>query len=200
MTIPFCYPPKPTSTHCKPPDEAFYNIAKLSPNFVIEKKRDGFACVIVKQGSNFTFYTREKKLLDLSIIPESANQLKSMCAKLPENLILGGEAMGRRTKLKDELYLYAVYYVDEKWFWNLPLSENRQTLNEIIKETGKIKVAEYFTEKQCPKKRFDQFYFDNVNSDDVEGVILKDVTKPVKTDFSKSLILPWWFKFKSFDC
>jgi ATP-dependent DNA ligase len=193
----FCFPPKPTSTGSKPPDESFYRIAKLSPNFVIEKKLDGFACVIVKLGDKFTFYTREKRLLDLSIIPEASQQLQAL--SLPENLVIGGEAIGRRTKIKDVLYLYAVYYANGTWFTNVSLEENRATLKSIIKSSGKIQVAEYFTEKQCSKKRFDQFYFDNINCDDVEGVILKDVQKPVKLDFTKTLILPWWFKFKAFD-
>ena len=193
----FCFPPKPTSTHAKPPDEAFYRIAKLSPNFVIEKKLDGFACVIVKLGEKFTFYTREKKLLDLSIIPEALQQLKKL--SLPTNLVIGGEAIGRRTKVKDVLYLYAVYYADGKWFNNVSLEDNRNVLNTLIKTDGKIQVAEYFSENRCPKNRFDQFWFDNINNDDVEGVILKDLQKPVKLDFVKTLVLPWWFKFKAFD-
>jgi ATP-dependent DNA ligase len=194
----FCYPPKPTSTHTKPPDEAFYELAKLSPNFVIEKKKNGFACVIVKKGDDITFYTREKKPLNLSIIPEASEQFKRL--SLPENIVLGGEAIGRRTIIKDVLYLYAVYYAGDEWLMNASLKENRDILKSIIKPTKNIEIAEYYREKDCPGGRFDKYYFEHVNRDDIEGVILKDEMKPVKYDFSKSLILPYWFKFKSFDC
>ena len=191
----FLFPPKPTPTHVKPPHDGFYEIASFNKNFVIEKKKNGWATVIVKVGDKFTYYTRHKSLLDGSIIPTAIAELESL--DLPHTVILGGEAIGRRTKtVKDLLYLYAVYYANDEWLNMKSLKENRDILNSIIKPTSRIEVAQYYTEKECPKNRFDAFFHESIKDEEVEGIILKDVTKPIKIDFQKSLILPYWFKFK----
>ena len=191
----FVFPPKPTSSGVKPPHEMFYRIAEINPNYVAEIKKNGWASVIVKIGDSFTYYTRNKTLLDLSIIPEAKEELERL--DLPHTVILGGEAIGRRTKsVKDILYLYGVYYANGKWLNDISLEENRKILKEIVKPTKRIEIAEYFTEAQCPGGRFDNFFNEVIKDEEVEGIILKDLTKPVKTDFRNSIDLKWWVKFK----
>jgi ATP-dependent DNA ligase len=195
MKTQFIFPPKPTSTKVKPPNDGFYEIAAINKNFVVEKKKNGWATVIVKIGNKFTYYTRHKNLLDRSIIPTAIEELESL--DLPHTVILGGEAIGRRTKnVRDLLYLYAVYQVNDEWMNTKSLKENREILKSLVKPTSRIEIAQYYTEQECPKSRFDNFYYEAIKDEEVEGIILKDVTKPIKIDFQKSLILPYWFKFK----
>lgn len=192
MNIKVFYPPKPTSSGCRPPSVLFTQLCN-NKDYVIEKKKDGYAMIVYFTEEGVEYYGRHGSRLDVSMIPMSMRELENQ--DIPVGTILGGEAIGARTKnIKDKIAFYTIYKYKNRWVNDKSLKDNKILLKKVVTPTKRLEVVDYFHQNDIGS--FEDYYFDVTKSEDVEGVILKDVTRPIKIGLHSCPVLPYWVKFK----
>jgi len=200
MKARFLYPPKPNSTGTSPFDPGFLNIAKVNKNFAMELKIDGWAAEVIKDNEgNYHYFNRHKEKLNTKFISQSIAEFESL--DIPNNTVLGFEAVGNRSiKVKDKMIFYGVYMYNGELMNTVPYDQNKTLLKKLIPQGQRVFALDHYSLKDCNGDFIEKFKelqkIHLADEEIIEGIILKDITKPILVNLINSKILSYWCKFR----
>lgn len=156
-------------------------------DWVAERKKNGWRCELYREGK-LTLWTRKQ-----TIIQEALPSLRTELLKMvPEGTIIDGELLEKRTKNVKELF----YAFDILCYRNIsclkyPWYQRRLLLEHVIHDIpGLIEISRPIV---TGKKNL---YYDSIQSDDVEGIVMKKIDSPYIMSLKDSIINPFWLKVK----
>ena len=110
---------------------------------------------------------------------------------LPDNTILDGELLEKRTKnIKDHYYVFDVMFIEGKSQLHLPYYKRREALEKLVAQYGiNVEIA------KPVQSGFSAYYKLAVEQGD-EGIVIKHINSPYIVDLNSCPHNPQWFKAK----
>ena len=180
----YYYPCLPNRLHV---DSPYLRELDKSPKWVAEVKRNGWRCGAYR-GLVLTLWTRKKTTID-DPLPTLREALFNM---IPEQTIIDGELLEKRTKTVKELF----YAFDIIVYRNNPVfmylwKERRLLLESVIKPIKGL--VELSIPVNIGKTKL---YYDSIGTEDCEGIVLKKVDSPYLVGARDCPQNPYWLKVK----
>jgi ATP-dependent DNA ligase len=127
-------------------------------------------------------------------IPDKLKDLRQAIALLvPENTIIDAELIHKRTThIKGRLYVFDIIVYKGTELFNLPLSERKKYLDEIMAANKCPEI-----EQEIPVllgKRL--LYEHSITAEDEEGIVMKKLSSKYPVGRSDCLTNPYWLKVK----
>lgn len=157
------------------------------PQWIAEVKKNGWRCLAYRTNKLILWTRRHTTIPDA--LPLLRAELFSM---IPENTVIDGELLEKRTKEVKELF----YAFDILVYRNVPLfkhtwRERRLILESVIQP---IRGMVELSDPQTHDKR--ALYFDNITNPDVEGLVIKKAESPYLYGLTDCPKNPFWMKVK----
>ena len=178
---------------CKPnrveKDSPLLHSLNDTPEWAAEVKRNGWRCLaMMDENGKLTLWTRHKTVINDPLV--ALREL--LGAMLPKVTLVDGEVLERRTKqIKGEFYAFDLLWLRGRPVWHLPLTERRKGLEQVIIPDG-VHIT-------IPEWRFEDkigYYEQNIEGEDVEGIVIKRIDSKYMPSFTRCLQHPLWLKLK----
>ena len=181
----FYFPLKPTRISI---ESSVFKTCDADPNFIAQKKKDGWRIQIHKLGSEIKLFTRHNRPLEGMISDIDWEEVKNMIGESvgSHSCILDGELLHRRGKEKESFYLWDIFEKDNKRL-SLPYEERKIILNSLISSSSNFQVLEDY------KSGFYNLW-ESLNDEADEGIVIKDLREPLYVSFSKTTKSPKQYK------
>lgn len=157
-------------------------------DWIGEVKKNGWRCEAYRDNNKLTLWTRRHTIIT-DTLPTLRIELFNM---IPEMTIIDGELLEKRTKkVKELFYAFDILVYRNVPVFKYPWHERRLLLEHVIKPIpGLIELSDPVT---MNKK---SLYYNNIGTDDVEGIVLKKVDSPHMIGLKDCVDNPWWLKVK----
>lgn len=181
----FYFPSKPTRISI---DSALFTQCSNDPNFVAQRKKDGWRIQLHKLDNEITLFTRHKRPLPPLIGDVDWSSIRKM---LVNNIhcgscIIDGEFMHRRSTLKETFYVWDIFELEGKRLMN-SYHHRKETLSNIITPTATLQVLEdYSTDFISLWQSLDRSLD--------EGIVIKDLRESLNVNFCKTTKSPRQYK------
>jgi DNA ligase-1 len=161
-----------------------------NPLWVAEAKWNGIRCIAKKENGKVELWTRHRTL-----IQDPVPEIRRLLAKqLPDNTIIDGELMVRRSTKSGTYHIFDVIMARGQLKTNLPLVVRREVLEKLIRPDGKyLTITEQHTTGKIA------FYNKVIKRADVEGIVLKRTDSKYKASPNRAIEHPLWLKLKEYD-
>lgn len=184
----YLYPCMPKSLS---PNNRYFDELDHDTFYIGEVKRNGWRCLIEKDNGQLILWTRHHTLVTMPL-----ESLRESLSCLPDGTMLDGELINyKRIKGQaDSLYLFDILFLKNQQFYNLPLRKRRGFLEIAYRDYLSIAPdIELSQQVQVGKKAL---YYQSIEGDLNEGIVLKYLDSPYPVSDQKSLESPYWFKVK----
>lgn len=174
----FYFPLKPTRISI---ESSILKDCNTDPNFIAQKKKDGWRVQIQKSGNNILLLTRHNKPLEPMISDIDWEEMKQMIVRSIrcQSCIIDGEFLHRRGREKRSFYLWDMFELNGKKL-SLPYLERKEILNLNINSTQNFQILHDY------KKDFLELWQSLDNELD-EGIVIKDLREPLYINYSKTI-------------
>lgn len=184
MFAPYYFPNMPIRLH---PNNPYFLELDNNELWAAEVKKNGWRC-LTYINDNILFYNRHNRL-----ITENFTSLRKSLKDIPPKTILDGEILNFRTKdVKEKLYLFDVIMWDGKLLASQPYIERIKYLKNIP-TSEHVEIAEQFYKNKV------RLFYDSINSQLLEGIVLKRIDSKYMISTSKSLKNVLWLKVKKIE-
>jgi ATP-dependent DNA ligase len=185
----YLYPCQPNELSINSP---FFEKLEKDTTVIAEVKKNGWRCLVEKENGVITLWTRHHTVFK-DAVPGVRADLAEML-KDYDNLLLDGEIIEKRTKnVKDQLYLFDIIIAPgNDPIYRKPLWYRRNELEQIVGDREWLHV-ELASQYHIGKRNL---YWQSINDDLHEGIVLKDINKPYPISRIHKTINPSWIKCK----
>lgn len=174
----FYYPLKPTRITL---DSPLFQETSKSENFIAQKKKNGWRIQIHKENDKVEIYTRHKKRIEPLILEvEWGNIYRNLLESIKcQNCILDGEFLHRRSSIKEHIYLWDVFFLNNEEV-KKPYVDRKRLLEENVSNGIRIEISKDY--------KFDfRSLWDSLEDDVDEGIVIKDITEPLYVSYDKTI-------------
>ena len=185
----YLYPCKPNPLSINSP---YLDVVDRDKKWVAEVKKNGWRCIIEKDGGILTLWTGHTK----NVISQPFTTIRETFECLPDGTMLDGELIftNRIKDIPNAFYLFDVLYWNGQDQTLLPFSKRRVLLELIYKDylcnCADIELAK---QVQVGKK---ELYEQSIGNALNEGIVLKHLDSDYKTNTRSGQQNPKWLKVK----
>lgn len=155
-----------------------------NPAYIAERKKNGWRCLAIKAAGSLLLWTRHHTL-----IPDPLPLTRSALADLPNETIIDGELIDRRTKgTKDTYYAFDILMLSGRLLFGLEWRERRRLLEKTVGGMD-VMLSE-------PINTGKELLYALAIADGDEGIVLKNIHSRYIMSQRKCEPNPFWMKAK----
>jgi ATP-dependent DNA ligase len=154
------------------------------PDWIGEKKKNGWRCLAIKEGDKLTLWTSSRHLFQ-DALPKTRAALMGLT-----NSILDGELIDKRTKnTKDEFYAFDILAFEGALLYGKPWKERRALLELATRDIEGITIAE-------PISTGKSLLYEIAVEEGDEGIVMKQIHSKYLIFTKERGTNPFWIKAK----
>lgn len=181
----FYFPTKPTRISI---DSSIFAQCERDPNFIAQRKKDGWRIQIHKSGDSVQIFTRHNRPLPPLVSDVDWDSTKRLIAGSIdcESCVLDGEFMHRRSLQKETFYLWDIFELNSKPV-KLSYEKRQNELTRIIHSSSTFQVLE---------NHHSNFYelWSSLDRTRDEGLVIKDIRESLNINFKRTTKSPRQYK------
>lgn len=174
----FQYPCMPNKVH---PKSKHLKTFDHDPLWIAEIKKNGWRCLVIKDGDEINFYTRHNMLINDRVSAE----IREGFAALPDDFFIDGEILLKT----GQFFAFDILYLNGKSLVSRSLKDRRKFLEQTIKENDHILMSKWV------EKGKRKLYEEAIQSGE-EGIVLKFIHSGYLASPTKCRKNPFWLKVK----